>query len=65
MSVGVAILIVEGVMKMEKSVREVWFSAEAVAERRALWEAKVAREQKGKQAFEKFVGQFKKVFKLA
>jgi hypothetical protein len=56
---------VEGVMKMEKSVREVWFSAEAVAERRALWEAKVAREQKGKQAFEKFVGQFKKVFKLA
>jgi len=50
---------------MEKSVKQEWFSAEAVAERRALWEAKVAKEQKQAQAVKKFVAKFKKVVKFA
>lgn len=50
---------------MEKSVKEQWFSAEAVAERRALWEAKVAREEKREKSVKKFVAGFKKVVKFA
>lgn len=50
---------------MEKSVRKDWFSAEAVAERRALYEAKVAREQKSQERWEKFVASVKKVVKFA
>jgi hypothetical protein len=50
---------------MEKSVKEAWFSAEAVAERRALWEAKVAREQKQGQVFKNLVASVKKVVKFA
>jgi hypothetical protein len=42
-----------------------WFSAEAIAERKALYEAKVAREKKAEERFEKFFGVFKKVFKFA
>jgi hypothetical protein len=42
-----------------------WFSAEAIAERKALYEAKVARDKKAEEVREKFFGVFKKVFKFA
>ena len=42
-----------------------WYSDEAIAERKAMYEAKVAQEQKSKERVEKFFGFFKKVFKFA
>ena len=51
---------------MEKSVEKVrqeWFSAEAVAERKALYEAKVAREQKQEQRVKSLFG-LKKLVKV-
>lgn len=70
MSDLVAILEVwEGkVIEMEKSVSEVrkdWFSAEAVAERRALYEAKVARDKKQEQRLKSLFGLKKLVKKVA
>jgi hypothetical protein len=42
-----------------------WYSDEAIAERKAMYEAKVAQEQKSKERVEKFFSVFKKVFKFA
>jgi len=42
-----------------------WYSDEAIAERKALYEAKVAKEEKSKERVQKFFGLFKKVFKFA
>lgn len=42
-----------------------WFSAEAIAERKAQYEAKVARDKKAEERAEKFFGVFKKFFKFA
>jgi hypothetical protein len=42
-----------------------WFSEEAIAERKALKEAMVAKEKKAEERAERFFGLFKKVFKFA
>ncbi len=42
-----------------------WFSAEAIAERQALYEAKVAKERKAEERVKRFFALFKKVFKFA
>jgi hypothetical protein len=42
-----------------------WYSDEAIAERKALYEAKVAKEEKAEERVQKFFGLFKKVFKFA
>jgi hypothetical protein len=42
-----------------------WYSAEAIAERKALYEAKVAKDKKAEERVAKFFGLFKKVFKFA
>ena len=47
---------------MEEKKRD-WFDAEYVAERQAQFEAKVAREEKGRKKVEKVVGFAKGVFK--
>jgi hypothetical protein len=42
-----------------------WYSDEAIAERKAMYEAKVAQEKKNEERVAKFFGLFKKVFKFA
>ena len=42
-----------------------WFSDKAIAERKALYEAKVAKDKKNEERVAKFFGLFKKVFKFA
>lgn len=51
-------------MKEGKEMAD-WYSDEAIAERKALYEAKVAKEEKSKERVQKFFGLFKKVFKFA